>query len=740
MSYIGKSITRSDAIDKVRGQAKFPGDLNMDGQAYMKVLFSSRVHAIVKKVDTLAAENVPGVLAVLTAKDVPINEYGLGTKDQPVLCGPGAAKPYTDRVRCLADQVAVVVAETEEIAAQAIRLIQVEYEDLPQVTDVHLAFKEDAPLLHPERGTNTFSHYRIRKGNIEDGFKQADVIVEGIYHTPLQEHAYLQPEAGISYYDEQGRVTVVTAGQWTHEDREQVAHALNLPEEQVRIIYAAIGGAFGGREDMSVQIILGLAVQKLKERGINRPVKIIWTREESIVGHHKRHPYYLKARWGAKKDGTLVAAEVDVFADGGAYIYTSPKVLGNATLMCTGPYSIPNIKVDTYAVYTNNIPNGAFRGFGGPQGAFEAESQMNKLAEKLGMDPVEIRMKNLLRTGSILSVGTPMPGRVTIPEVVEAAAKSAQWQPTGDGWKRPDGTGWNVPDQPHLKRGIGIGCSFKNIGFSFGAPEQCTARIELRGSTKIEEAILFHSAADVGQGVHSALRQMTADALGIELDLVTLVVSDTSVTDNSGSVSASRMTFMSGNSVRGAAAAALEKWKNEERPAIATYQYRPPRTTSLDPETGKSEPNFAYGYVAEVAEVEVDIETGQVTLLNVICADDVGKAINPQQLVGQIEGAVVQAAGYTILENFIEKDGKVLTPTLSTYLIPTVLDIPDKVESIVLEYPDENGPWGARGMGEMPVLALAPAVTAAVHAATGVWFDEFPLTPERVLRGLGKLS
>ena len=257
MSYIGKSITRSDAIDKVRGQAKFPGDLNLDGQAYMKVLFSSRVHAIVKKVDTRAAENVPGVLAVLTAKDVPINEYGLGTKDQPVLCGPGAAKPYTDRVRCLADQVAVVVAETEEIAAQAIRLIQVEYEDLPQVTDVHLAFKEDAPLLHPERGTNTFSHYRIRKGNIEDGFKQADVIVEGIYQTPLQEHAYLQPEAGISYYDEQGRVTVVTAGQWTHEDREQVAHALNLPEEQVRIIYAAIGGAFGGREDMSVQIILG---------------------------------------------------------------------------------------------------------------------------------------------------------------------------------------------------------------------------------------------------------------------------------------------------------------------------------------------------------------------------------------------------------------------------------------------------------------------------------------------------
>jgi CO/xanthine dehydrogenase Mo-binding subunit len=639
----------------------------------------------------------------------------------------------------VADQVALVVAESEEIAAEAVRLIQVEYEDLPPVTDPHQAFKEDAPLLHPERGTNIFAHFRIRKGDIEAGFRQADVIVEGVYRTPLQEHAYLQPEAGVSYYDELGRVTIVTAGQWVHEDREQVAHALGLPEDQVRIIYAAIGGAFGGREDMSVQIILGLAAQKLKERGINRPVKIIWSREESMVGHHKRHPYYLKARWGAKKDGTLVAAEVDVLADGGAFIYTSPKVLGNATLMCTGPYSIPNVKVDTYAVYTNNIPNGAFRGFGGPQGAFEAESQMTKLAEKLGMDPVEIRTKNLLHTGSILSVGTPMPGRVTIPEVVEAAAKAAKWEPGKAGWRRPEGIGWEVPGKSHLRRGIGFGCSFKNIGFSFGAPEQCTARIELRGDTEIEEAVLFHSAADVGQGVHSALRQMAADALGIEIEKVTLVVSDTSVTENSGSVSASRMTFMSGNSVRGAAAAALEKWKNEERPAAATYQYRPPRTTPLDPETGKSEPNFAYGYVAEAAEVEVDLETGQVTLVNVICADDVGKAINPQQLVGQIEGAVVQAAGYAILENFIEKDGKVLTPTLSTYLIPTVLDVPEKVESIVLEFPDENGPWGARGMGEMPVLALAPAVTAAVHAATGVWFDEFPLTPERVLRGLGKL-
>lgn len=279
MNYIGKSISRPDAVDKVRGTAKYPGDINLDGQVYMKVLFSSRVHAVVKWIDTRAAEGIAGVLAVLTAKDVPVNEYGLGTKDQPVLCGPGAAKQYTDRVRCVADQVALVVAESEEIAAEAVHLIQVEYEDLPPVTDPHLAFKDNAPLIHPERGTNTFAHYRIRKGDTDAGFRQADVIVEGVYRTPLQEHAYLQPEAGVSYYDEQGRVTIITAGQWVHEDREQVAHALGLPEDQVRIIYAAIGGAFGGREDMSVQIILGLAAQKLRERGINRPVKIIWSRK-----------------------------------------------------------------------------------------------------------------------------------------------------------------------------------------------------------------------------------------------------------------------------------------------------------------------------------------------------------------------------------------------------------------------------------------------------------------------------
>jgi CO/xanthine dehydrogenase Mo-binding subunit len=736
MTYIGESIQRIEAVGKVTGETQYPGDINLPGQIYMKILFALRPHAIVKDIDISVAQAIPGVIAIFTAIDVPVNEYGLIINDQPVLCGPGSAKPYTDRVRFIGDQVAVIVAETEEIAARARDAIIVTYEDLPIMDDMIVAMQPEATLLFPDRDSNILAHYRIRKGDIESGFALADVIVEDEYNTPAQEHAYLQPEAGLSYIDEQGRVTVLVAGQWTHEDQEQIAHALNLPIEQVRVIYPAIGGAFGGREDISVQIVLALAVWRLQQRGINRPVKIIWTREESMIGHHKRHPYKLRHRWGTTKDGKLVAAEVQVISDAGAYAYTSTKVLGNATLMCTGPYEIPNIKVDSYTVYTNNIPNGAFRGFGGPQAAFSAELQMDKLAEKLAIDPVEFRMRNLLTEGSLLSVGTPLPPGVSVKEVAAACARTAGWQNTPDGWKHPNGYSRAVPGKPHMRRGIGFACAFKNVGFSFGFPEQCWAKVEIMGGAEIEKVRLIHAGADVGQGAHTVFAQMAAEAAGVSLNKVELVLSDTAHTQSSGSASASRMTFMAGNSIRGAVEAALEKWKNEERPAIGIYQYRPPRTTPFDPQTGKAEPNFAYGYVAEAVEVEVDTETGQVHVVNVICADDVGKAINPNLLQGQIEGAVVQATGYAILENLIQIKGQLITRHLSTYLIPTILDIPDRVESLILEYADPIGPWGARGMGEMPFLPLTPAIAAALKEATGIWFNQFPLTPERVLTGL----
>ncbi len=729
MTVIGKPIQRVDALGKVTGETRYPGDINLPDQAYMKILFASRPHAIIRSIDTTQADALPGVIATFTAKDVPVNEYGLIMNDQPVLCGPGSNKPFADRVRFIGDQVALVIAETEEIATRGRDLIKVEYEELPIVTDMEAAMDDDGTLIHPDRGSNIFCHYRIRKGDVDTAFANADVIIEGEYRTPSQEHAYLQPEAGLGYIDEEGRVTVQVAGQWTHEDQQQIAHAINLPLDAVRVIYPAIGGAFGGREDMSVQIVLALAALRLQQRGIMRPVKIIWSREESIIGHHKRHPYILRTRWGAKKNGKLLAAEVEVIADGGAYAYTSTKVLGNATLMCTGPYEIPNVKVDSYAVYTNNLPNGAFRGFGGPQGAFEAETQMNRLAEKLNIDPIEMRRINVLKEGALLSVGTPLPKGVTIGLVVEKCKEEMRQstiahQPSSD---------------PHLLRGTGFSCAFKNVGFSFGAPEQSTAIIEIHGDAEIDHVVLRHAGADVGQGAHTVMMQIAAETLGVPIEKIHLIVSDTAATPDSGSASASRMTFMAGNSIKGACLQALEKWEAEERPAKVTYQYKPPRTTPFDPQTGKSEPNFAYGYVAQGVTVEVDIETGKIKILEVISVNDVGKAVNPILVQGQIEGAVVQASGYAILENFIQRDGFVLTPQLSNYLIPTVQDVPDQVRSVVMEYADPLGPYGARGMGEMPFLPLAPAIIDAVHQATGVWFYEFPLTPERVLKGLGRL-
>lgn len=737
---VGTSVQRIDSAEKVNGDALYPGDYSLENQTYMKVFYSGRPHAIIRKLDVENAEKLPGVIAVLTAKDVPVNEYGLIVPDQPVLCGPGSSKPFADHVRYAAEQLALVIAETEEIAEKALQLIKVEFEDLPVITSIDEALKPEAIRIHPEMDTNIFHHFRIRKGDVDAAFEKADVIIEADYKTPVQEHAFLQPESGVGYVDEDGRITVVSAGQSTHEDQEQIAHALGLPDDRVRVIYPAIGGAFGGREDISVQVILGVAVYCLEKRGIHRPVKIVWTREESLIGHYKRHPYFIHAKWGATREGKVIAARVELKTDGGAYQGKSSKVMGNATLLSTGPYEIPNVSVDSYAIFTNNIPNGAFRGFGGPQALFEAESQMNKLAEALGLDPVEIRNRNLLREGSIMAVDTPINPGVSIEKVVEETALISGWKKEEDGWRADPSRSLTANDNPRYKRGRGFACGFKNVGYSFGAPEHCHAKIELHGRETIEMVVLFHAGAEVGQGSHTAFIQMAAESLNVPFEKIQLVASDTAYTEYAGSVSASRMTFMAGNSIRGAAKEALEKWENEERPAVGSYTYLPPRTTPYDPETGKSHANFSYGYVAETIDVEVDTETGELKLLNVICGNDVGKAVNPQQVTGQIEGALLQAAGYATMEEFIQKDGITRTRNFSTYLIPTILDIPDNVNPMILEYADPIGPFGVRGMGEMPYLPFVPALIAAVHDATGIWFNEFPLTPERVLKGLKKLK
>ncbi|MGC9467854.1 MAG: xanthine dehydrogenase family protein molybdopterin-binding subunit [Anaerolineae bacterium] len=751
--HVGRALPRFEAREKVAGEALYPGDFDVDGALTMRLLFAGRPHARVVDVDTRAAEAHPGVVAVFTSRDVPVNEYGLQYPDQPVLCGPGGDKTGTDVVRFVGDQVAAVVAEDEEAAEAALDLIRVEYEDLPVVTDPREALKEDAPILHPAYpGTpthpelvfegNLVSRHRIRRGDVDAALAKADVVVEATYEIPGQEHAYLQPEAGLAYPDEEGRITVIVAGQWAHEDRAQIAHALDLPEDQVRVIYPAIGGAFGGREDMSVQIVLALAVLRL-----GRPVKITWSREESIVGHHKRHRLFAWARWAASKEGDLLAAESKVIADAGAYVYTTNKVMGNTVLTINGPYKIPNVKTDVLAAYTNNVPGGAFRGFGAPQGNFVAESQMAKLAEALDMDPVALRLRNLVGDGDPMPWGKPLPDDAKgLRQCLIAAAEAVGWE-RSEGEQEGQEGAWTAPvaepregDPPYLRRGTGIALAFKNVGFSFGYQENAWAGVELHGGAEIEQAVAHVASADVGQGARTVIRQMFAEALDVPVERVELRQVDTAETESSGSASASRMTYMIGNAIRGAAEQALQKWRNEERPAKAAYTYLAPKTTQIDAETGYGHPNFSYGYAAIGAEIVVDIETGVCTYPRIVCANDVGQAINPRLVEGQIEGGVVQALGWATTENYSEAGGYPLTRSLSTYLMPTIEDIPGRVHSILIENPEAHGPWGARGMGEMPFIAVASALQHALYQATGVWYNGFPFNSERILRGLrGKL-
>lgn len=750
---LGRSDYRVDAPGKVTGETLYPADLTRENLLYAKVLFSGQPHARMIGMDTSQAEAVPGVIAVFTARDVPVNAYGLTMSDQPVLVGlvdddepataSGHGRVRADISRWEGDQVAIIVAETEAAAAEARECIQIEWEPLPLVTDLETALRDET-VLHPEHAgdSNAYYRYKIRKGDMAAGWAAAEVIVSAEYTLPNQEHAYLQPEAALSYIDDQGRVTVEIAGQWTHEDQAQIAQALDLPPEQIRIIYPAIGGAFGGREDMSLQIVMALATWKLHERGETRPIRCVWTREESIIGHHKRHRATVKTRWGATKEGKITAVEAQVYMDAGAYNYTSNKVLGNFHMTVSGPYEIPNAHIDSYAIYTNNVPGGAFRGFGAPQGCFVAENQMNKVAAALGLDPVEIRLKNCLREGSIGITQTVMPAGVSLPQVIEACAREAGWRLAGGKWQAADG---NFPPFQHpksfqtlpanpaaIRSGRGFACAYKNIGYSFGFPERCEAEIELYGGSEIERVVLYHAAAEVGQGTHTALRQMAATAVGVAVELVELVMSDTAVTGDSGSVSASRMTWMAGNAIRLAAEQARARWQEEERPAKGFARFTPPATQPFHPETGHATPNFAYGYVAECVELVVDIETGHMHILRVVCADDVGKAVNPQLIEGQIEGGVVQAVGYAVTEELVVRDGRILNPRLSTYLMPGIRDIPEEVHCVILEIPDPRGPWGVRGMAEMPFIPLAPAIAAALHDATGVWFEQIPLTPERV--------
>ncbi len=710
MKHIGTSHPRHDALDKVTGAANYPADLIRPDMVRLKTVFARRAHARIVSIDTAAALAVPGVVAVLTAKDVPHNRYGLIDSDQPVLCD--------DTVRHDGDRVALVAAETDLAAAYAATLVRVEYEDLPIVSDPRAAMQPGSPRVHHDRD-NVLLHQKIRRGDTAGAFDAADVVVEGRFTTQWQEHAYLQPDAGIAYFDAQGRIVIETAGQWLHEDRKQLAVILGLPEDRVVVKYAKIGGAFGGREDLSVQSLVALATWVLK-----RPTAIRWSREESIIGHHKRHPFFMTAKWGAKTDGTIVAVETTMVADGGAYASTSIEVLKGAMTFAHGPYDIANISVDGFVCYTNNVPSGAFRGFGGPQAHFAAESMITRVAHALQLDPLDVRRKNLYREGSINSSGTVMPAGVSAVPVLDRCIEEAARRLAP------------VVHDPHSRkrRGVGYASGIKNVGYSFGFPDQATATVELVVLDGVRAARVSIGAADVGQGAHLILRQIAAETLSLPLDAIAIIADDTSVAPNAGSASASRMTLMGGRAVKDACELALRNLATGAGPA-ATVQFRPNPTTPFD-EHGRGTPHYAYGYVAQAVEVEVDVTTGEVAVLNVISVNDVGRAINRQQVEAQIEGCIAQAIGYALTEDFRIVNGRILTPHFSSYLLPTALDVPAEIVSIIMETPDPQGPFGARGMSEMPLVPFGAAVASAIHAATGAWVSDMPFTPERVLAAI----
>lgn len=732
-SAVGNSVPRIDIRTKVQGTRKYPQDFDRPGQLYGAVVWSAHPHARVHEIDTRAAEAVPGVVRVITYRDVPVNEYGINVVDQPVLVPEGG------KVRWIGDRIAIVVAESEQIARQAAGEVKVDYEPLPVVDDPREAMQEDSPLVQEDRGTNLLDHIQVRKGDVEAAFARADVVIEDVYSTHCVEHAYLQPDAALGFIDGEGRVTVISAAQWPHDDVRQIAHVLDLPEDQVREMVPATGGAFGGREDMFIQHLAALCAYVVRE-----PVKIVFSREETTQFTGKRHPFYFRYKVGATREGEIIAAEIEGVSDAGAYASTSIPVLQNAVSFMAGPYVVPNAKIDGYAVLTNNAIGMAMRGFGALQAAAAYEQHVDRLADALGIDPVEFRLNNLVEVGSETVLGNTMPPGTEIKETLRQAALAAGWRQEGGRWIRPDP---GLPSAPHKRRGFGVACAYKNVCYSFGFDDTSTAEVHLHlaESGEIDRVVVAIGAVEVGQGVHTVLQQVAAEVLGVEPARVRINMVDTSRVPDGGSCSASRLTYTAGNAVMEACRRAREKWEQAraeeagERSIEARYTFhaieqRP--TGPYDPETGQCEPHVSYSLGTQVALVEVDVETGTVEVVAMWASNNLGRVINPAMVFGQVAGAIHMGVGYVLTEHFIQQEGRARSRRFGEYVIPTIQDMPASLINIDVEVPDPTGPFGATGIGETPAMPTAPAILNAIANAVDRRITHLPATPERVWRAL----
>ncbi len=735
---ISQPLPRPDAIAKVNGTGIYADDLFVEGMLYAKVLRSAYPHARLKRVDASKAKTIPGVVAVLTADDIPgRKDFGVHEIDWPVLC--------YDKVRYVGDAIALVAAESEAIGEAALKLIEVEYDILPVVAGPKQAAQADAPLVHehPEKISkeahgNFLAHFHLDAGNLPDGFAQSDVVVEREYTTQTVEHAFIEPEAALAVPDATGRITVYCGGQIPFNDRACIAATLAVPEEKIRVVNCLIGGAFGGKEDPILQIHVALLAFKTK-----RPVKLTFTRKESLLTHPKRHATIIKMKTGAKKDGTLVAHEVEIYGDGGAYASLSNHVMLRSTTHAAGPYEVPNVVVNTYAMYTNNVPSGAFRGFGVTQSAFAMESQMDELARALNIAPTEIRRANILRYGKRTLAGQVMTESCGLDACLEKVIAEM-------------GKHEFVAVEGDKRRAWGVACAYKNTGFGSGAYDAAGAEVELFSDGR---AAIRAGAAEIGQGLVGILAQIVTEELGVPYEKVEVLVADTDWTLDGFATTASRQTYVTGNAARHACQEArmllsqvaaemldvapeslkfengivsgdktsaplvdvVKQARREGRLPKVSYQYVAPHTEKYH--------HVAFGFGAQAILVEVDVKTGETKVLKVIAACDVGCVMNPLALLGQIEGSVSMGLGMALQENFVMKDGFVQTDSLHKLDLPKVEQTP-QVIAFFVEDETRHGPYGAKGVGELASIPTAPAIVNAIYNATGVRCYNLPASKE----------
>ncbi|MDH4345218.1 MAG: molybdopterin-dependent oxidoreductase [Thermoleophilia bacterium] len=699
---VGESAARLDGVAKVTGAFGYGSDLRAPGMLWGATVRSPHPSARIRALDVSRAEAAPGVAAVLTAADLPGRAtFGLDVPDQPVLA--------SDVVRHEGEPVALVAAETLEQARRAVELVEVDYEPLPAVTDVEDALLDGAPRVR-EHG-NVLRHVHILTGDPDAA--DADVWVESYTETPMQDQAALGPEAGLAVPTADGGVELHTISQWLHVDRQQVAPCLGLPVEKVRVVLAGVGGAFGSREDIHVQVHACLLALRT-----GRPVKMAYGREESFHGHVHRHPSRVWIRYGAKRDGRLVAADVRLLLDGGAYASSSPAVLANASTFAAGPYEVPNVRIEGTAVFTNNPPCGAMRGFGAPQVCFAYESAMDALAAELGIDPIALRLRNAVRTGSVLPTGQVLSGSAPLREVIERCAAIPLPQPA-------------PPAGSPIRRGVGLAVGFKNIAFSEGFDDSAEATVTLRAGPDGPEAEVRTAAVDAGHGLSTVLAQVARTELGVEHVVVS--PADTSTIGSAGSSSASRQTTMAGGAVREACRAVLAEARARglAEPVTRTVTYRHRPTTGFD-EDGHGDIHVGFAFVAERAVVDVDEELGLARVVEVAVVQDAGRVVNPQGAEGQVEGGVAMGLGLALMEELVLEDGRLRNPSFTEYLIPTALDVPPIVSEFV-EVPEPGAPYGVKGIGEHPTIAATPAIVAALRAATGRALNRVPVSPDDLL-------